>query len=364
MSTWSALDHAHMAQALALAARGTDTTDPNPRVGCVLAHGAEVVGEGWHMRAGEGHAEVHALRAAGDRAAGATAYVTLEPCAHHGRTPPCAEALVAAGVARVVAACEDPFPQVAGRGIGILRAAGVVVELGLMREPARELNRGFFSRIERGRPWLRLKLAASLDGRTALGDGRSHWITGEAARRDVHQWRARSSAILTGIGTVLADDPALTVRLADTAPGRPPLRVVVDTHLRTPPTARVLDESAPTVVFCAPDAVARNRGIRPERVVSVPQHVTGIGLAVALAELAQRDCNEVQVEAGPTLSGAFVHAGLVDELLLYLNPSLIGDTGRPLLQLPPLESLDERARWRTLDTRMVGADLRMLLRPQ
>ncbi|HQX25720.1 MAG TPA: bifunctional diaminohydroxyphosphoribosylaminopyrimidine deaminase/5-amino-6-(5-phosphoribosylamino)uracil reductase RibD [Pseudomonadota bacterium] len=364
MSTWSALDHAHMAQALALAARGTDTTDPNPRVGCVLAHGAEVVGEGWHMRAGEGHAEVHALRAAGDRAAGATAYVTLEPCAHHGRTPPCAEALVAAGVARVVAACEDPFPQVAGRGIGILRAAGVVVELGLMREPARELNRGFFSRIERGRPWLRLKLAASLDGRTALGDGRSHWITGEAARRDVHQWRARSSAILTGIGTVLADDPALTVRLADTAPGRPPLRVVVDTHLRTPPTARVLDESAPTVVFCAPDAVARNRGIRPERVVSVPQHVTGIGLAVALAELAQRDCNEVQVEAGPTLSGAFVHAGLVDELLLYLNPSLIGDTGRPLLQLPPLESLDERPRWRTLDTRMVGADLRLLLRPQ
>lgn len=165
MSTWSALDHAHMAQALALAARGTDTTDPNPRVGCVLAHGAEVVGEGWHVRAGEGHAEVHALRAAGDRAAGATAYVTLEPCAHHGRTPPCAEALVAAGVARVVAACEDPFPQVAGRGIGILRAAGVVVELGLMREPARELNRGFFSRIERGRPWLRLKLAASLDGR-------------------------------------------------------------------------------------------------------------------------------------------------------------------------------------------------------
>lgn len=364
MSTWSALDHAHMAQALALAARGTDTTDPNPRVGCVLAHGAEVVGEGWHVRAGEGHAEVHALRAAGDRAAGATAYVTLEPCAHHGRTPPCAEALVAAGVARVVAACEDPFPQVAGRGVGILRAAGVVVELGLMREPARELNRGFFSRIERGRPWLRLKLAASLDGRTALGDGRSHWITGEAARRDVHQWRARSSAILTGIGTVLADDPALTVRLADTAPERPPLRVVVDTHLRTPATARVLDDAAPTVVFCAPDAVARNRGIRPERVVSVPQHVTGIGLAVALAELAQRDCNEVQVEAGPTLSGAFVHAGLVDELLLYLNPSLIGDTGRPLLQLPPLESLDERPRWRTLDTRMVGADLRLLLRPQ
>jgi diaminohydroxyphosphoribosylaminopyrimidine deaminase/5-amino-6-(5-phosphoribosylamino)uracil reductase len=364
MSAWSAVDHAHMAHALVLAARGTDTTDPNPRVGCVLAQGAERVGEGWHVRAGEGHAEVHALRDAGARAAGATAYVTLEPCAHQGRTPPCADALVAAGVSRVVAACEDPYPEVAGRGLEILRGAGIPAEVGLMREAARELNRGFFSRIERGRPWLRLKLAASLDGRTALGDGRSHWITGEAARRDVHQWRARSSAILTGIGTVLVDDPALTVRLADTTPERPPLRVVMDTHLRTPAGARVLDDSAPTVVFCAPDAVARNRGIRPERVVSVPQHVTGIGLAVALAELAQRDCNEVQVEAGPTLSGAFLHAGLVDELLLYLNPSLIGDTGRPLLQLPPLESLDERTRWRTLDTRMVGADLRLLLRPQ
>jgi diaminohydroxyphosphoribosylaminopyrimidine deaminase/5-amino-6-(5-phosphoribosylamino)uracil reductase len=352
-----------MVRALMLAERGLATTDPNPRVGCVLAHGAEVVGDGWHARAGEPHAEVHALRAAGERARGATAYVTLEPCAHVGRTGPCADALVAAGVTRVVAACEDPNPKVAGRGFDKLRAAGIAVESGLLREPARELNRGFLSRMERGRPWLRLKLAASMDGRTALADGSSQWITGDAARADGHRWRARSSAILTGIGTVIADDPRLTVRLPDEPTTRAPLRVVLDTHLRIPPTAHVLDDSAPTLVFCSPDAVASTRALPPERVMSCPQHVTGLGLAVVLAELAQRECNEVQVEAGPTLSGALVYAGLVDEVLLYLAPTWLGDTAKPLLQLPPLQALSDRQRWRIVAQTLVGDDLRILLRP-
>ncbi|EQD66992.1 Riboflavin biosynthesis protein RibD, partial [mine drainage metagenome] len=213
MSTFSASDHAHMAQALRLAERGVYTTQPNPRVGCVIAHGENIVGGGWHARAGEPHAEIYALRAAGAQAHNATAYVTLEPCAHHGRTPPCADALIAAGVARVVVACSDPFPRVAGAGIARLRGAGIAVDVGLMQDAARELNRGFLSRIERGRPWLRLKLAMSLDGRTALADGRSFWITGEAARSDVARWRARSSAILTGAGTMRADNPRLNVRL-------------------------------------------------------------------------------------------------------------------------------------------------------
>jgi diaminohydroxyphosphoribosylaminopyrimidine deaminase/5-amino-6-(5-phosphoribosylamino)uracil reductase len=365
MSTagFSALDHAHMAQALRLAERGAYTTDPNPRVGCVLADGEAIVGRGWHERAGAPHAETHALAEAGARARGATAYVTLEPCAHHGRTPPCADALVAAGVARVVAAIEDPSPRVAGQGLAALRAAGIAVEVGLMREPARELNRGFLSRLERGRPWLRVKLAASLDGRVALDDGRSLWITGEAARADNMRWRARSSAILTGVGTVLADDPRLTVRFDDATAFAPPLRVVLDSLLRTPAGARVLDAAAPTLLVCAPEAVAGHREYSAERVLSCPRHTTGLGLAVVLAELAQRGINEVQVEAGPTLSGAFVHAGLVDELLLYQNPSLIGDTGRALFQLPPLQSLEERSRWRVVDQRLVGEDLRLLLRP-
>ncbi|HET9483519.1 MAG TPA: bifunctional diaminohydroxyphosphoribosylaminopyrimidine deaminase/5-amino-6-(5-phosphoribosylamino)uracil reductase RibD, partial [Xanthomonadales bacterium] len=243
---WSAFDHAAMARALVLAERGLHTTQPNPRVGCVVARDGVVVGEGVHERKGGPHAEVFALHDAGERARGATAYVTLEPCAHTGRTGPCADALVAAGVARVVAACEDPFPEVAGRGFERLRAAGIAVEVGLMRDAARDLNRGFLMRIEHGRPWVRVKLAASLDGRTALGDGRSAWITGEAARADNMRWRARSSAILTGIGTVLADDPALTVRGIEAGGGAvPPLRVVLDSHLRIPPNARVLDDAAP-----------------------------------------------------------------------------------------------------------------------
>jgi diaminohydroxyphosphoribosylaminopyrimidine deaminase/5-amino-6-(5-phosphoribosylamino)uracil reductase len=363
MSSFTATDHAHMAEALRLAERGLFTTDPNPRVGCVLAHGDAVVGRGFHERAGAPHAEAHALREAGHRARGATAYVTLEPCAHHGRTPPCADALLAAGVARVVAAVGDPFHAVDGRGFERLRAAGIAVTLGLLEGPAREINRGFLMRVEHGRPWVRVKLAMSLDGRTALADGRSQWITGEAARADNMHWRARSSAIMTGIGTVLADDPHLTVRLPGDEAFAAPLRVVLDSRLRVPAAARVLDGAAPTLVACAPECVAGSHGVDAARVLSVPHHATGLGLAVLLAELAQRGVNEVHVEAGSTLAGAFAHAGLVDEVLLYVNPSFLGDDARPLLALPPLRALADRARWSIHDLRQVGADLRLLLRP-
>ena len=359
-------DNAHMAHALRLAERGLHTTPPNPRVGCVIAHGAEVVGSGWHRRAGEAHAEVIALAEAGTRALGATAYVTLEPCGLHGRTPPCADALVAAGIARVVIAAEDAF-QRDGGALDRLRTAGLVVETGLMREAARELNRGFHARVERGRPWLRVKLAMSLDGRTALADGRSKWITGPAARADVQRWRARSSAILTGRGTVLADDPALTVRPAvagaDVADGFvPPLRVVIDRALRTPAGAQVLDGSVPTVVFH--DRSARvPAGFERVECQAVDSGADGLDLGGVLGELARRDVNEVQVEAGPTLGGALFAAGLVDELLLYVAPVLLGDAARPLLALPPLADMAARWRLRTLDQRPIGADWRLLLRP-
>jgi diaminohydroxyphosphoribosylaminopyrimidine deaminase/5-amino-6-(5-phosphoribosylamino)uracil reductase len=366
-SPFSSLDHLHMAHALRLAELGLYTTQPNPRVGCVIAHGGDVVGTGWHQRAGEPHAEVFALREAGERAKGATAYVTLEPCAHYGRTPPCADALVAAGVARVVVAAEDPFPQVAGRGVGKLRAAGITVETGLMREPARELNIGFFSRIERGRPWLRVKLAMSLDGRTALANGESKWITGEAAREDVQRWRARSSAILTGSGTVLADDPRLTVRLGSSAHAADsftaPLRVVLDRQRRTPAGSHVLDGTAPTLVLHAPQATAAGTHFAAVECAEVAEQDGKLDLHAVLALLAARGCNEVHVEAGPTLCGELFAAGLVDELLLYVAPLLLGDSARPLLCLPPLT--DMAARWflQMRDQRQLGGDWRLLLRP-
>lgn len=362
---FSAVDHAHMALALRLAARGGHTTRPNPMVGCVLAHGGEVVGSGWHRRAGEAHAEVHALADAGARARGATAYVTLEPCGRHGRTPPCADALIAAGVARVVFACEDGF-QHEGDGLSRLRAAGIAVEQGLMRGPARELNRGFFSRIERGRPWLRIKLGASLDGRTALADGRSQWITGAAARADVMRWRARSCALLTGAGTARHDDPRLTLRWpAGDAPEPAPapvLRVLLDAGLTVPAGHRLLDGSAPTLVVHAAATTVPPRFAAVER-LALPADHGRLDLGQVLAALAGRGCNEVQVEAGATLAGAFVASGLCDELLLYLAPRLLGDGGRGLLALPALAGLDEARAWRWHDVRQVGDDLRMLLRP-
>lgn len=360
--TFSAIDHRHMAHALRLAERGLYTTKPNPRVGCVIAHAGRVVGTGFHQRAGEPHAEVFALREAGEAARGATAYVTLEPCAHHGRTPPCADALVAAGVGRVVIAIEDPFSQVAGRGIEKLRAAGMSVEVGLLREQARELNIGFFSRIERARPWVRVKLAMSLDGRTALAHGESRWITGEAARADVQRWRARSSAILTGSGTVLADNPRLTARLPEGSAFVAPLRVVLDRRLRTPAGSHLLDGSAPTLLLHASDAVPDAR-FRAVECTAVPVHGEALDLHAVLAVLASRGVNELHVEAGPAVCGALFAAGLVDELLLYIAPVLLGDNARPLLALPPLADMADRWRLRVVDQRQVGTDWRLQLRP-
>lgn len=377
---FTAIDHVHMARALRLAERGLFTTQPNPRVGCVIAHGEHPVGEGWHQRAGEPHAEVFALRAAGTRARGATAYVTLEPCSHHGRTPPCADALIAAGIVRVVAAAEDTNPRVNGSGFERLRAAGIAVDSGLMRAVARDLNRGFFARIERGRPWLRLKLAMSLDGRTALGNGQSQWITGPAARDDVQQWRARSSAILTGRGTVEADDPRLTVRLdarggvaaaamdlSDAAhgsvPAFRPLRIVLDAGLRTRPGARLLDGSNPTLVLHAQGSAAIDERFARVELADVATGEDGrLDLAAVLALLAMRGVNELQVEAGPTLCGALFARGLVDELLLYVAPKIVGDSGRALLALAPLARLADARRLSLVDQRQVGDDLRLLYR--
>jgi diaminohydroxyphosphoribosylaminopyrimidine deaminase/5-amino-6-(5-phosphoribosylamino)uracil reductase len=363
MSGGAAVDHAHMARALRLAEKGLYTTQPNPRVGCVIAHGEEVVGEGFHAWAGEPHAEVFALREAGKRARGATAYVTLEPCSHFGRTPPCADALIAAGVARVVVACQDPNPQVAGGGFAKLRAAGIVVETGLMREAACELNRGFFSRLERGRPWLRVKLAMSLDGRTALADGQSQWITGEAARADVQHWRARSSAILTGAGTARSDNPRLTVRLPDGEAFAPVLRVVLDARLDAiPRDAHLLDGSTPTLVVHAEGTRAGDDRFARVELAAVPVRDGRLDLAAVLGLLADRGVNEVQVEAGPTLCGALFEGGFVDELLLYVAPMLLGDGARALLRLPPLAEIAASPRLRVVEQRQVGDDWRLLLR--
>ena len=358
--SFTAVDHAHMARALQLAERAAFTTKPNPMVGCVIADGERVLGEGWHERAGEPHAEVHALRAAGSRAQGATAYVTLEPCSHHGRTGPCADALVGAGVTRVVAASRDPFYQVAGQGFAKLTAAGITVEHGLMETAARHLNRGFFSRIERGRPWVRVKLGMSLDGRTALASGESKWITSDASRADVMRWRARSGAILTGIGTVLADDPKLTVRLPDDQAFVPPLRVVLDERGRLPATSALLtDGAAPTLAVHADDVVPDYGD--EVRAFAVRRGGLGLDLNAVLSQLAQRGVNELQVETGATLSGALLSAGLVDELLLYVAPVLLGERGRPLFAGIDPATMSERLGLRLLETRQVGPDLRLLL---
>ena len=359
---FTACDHALMARALRLAERAAYTTRPNPMVGCVIAQGDEVVGEGWHQRKGGAHAEVFALQAAGERAKGATAYVTLEPCAHTGSTGPCADALIAAGVARVVGAMRDPFPQVDGAGFDKLRAAGIEVQVGLMEAQARELNRGFLSRIERGRPWLRVKLATSLDGRTAMASGESKWITGEPARRDVQRWRARCGALLTGAGTVLADDPQLTVRLEDGSEFIPPLRVVLDPGLATVVRGRVREGDAPTLYMHAPDAKPP-REMTAER-IAVPASGGKLDLHAVLNLLGQRGINEVQVEAGATVAGALMAAGLVDELLLYIAPVLLGEHARPLFDGLHIDSMLQRLHMRVIDNRRVGADQRLLLRPQ
>lgn len=359
---YSATDHALMARALRLAERGAYTTRPNPMVGCVIAHGDQVIGEGWHQRAGGPHAEVIALQAAGSGARGATAYVTLEPCAHVGSTPPCADALIETGIARMVAAMRDPFPQVDGAGFAKLANAGIAVEHGLMEAQARALNRGFLSRIERGRPWLRIKLATSLDGRSALHNGESRWISGEPSRADVHRWRARSGAILTGAGTILADDPALTVRLAEAADFIPPVRVVLDPGMATVARGRVRSNDAPTLYLHAPDA-RLPRGLAVEH-AAIPVRDGRADLDAVLALLGQRGINEVQVEAGATLAGALLSAGLADELLLYVAPVLLGDRARPLFEGLQVDAMADRLGMGIIDNRRIGDDLRLLLRPR
>ena len=354
-------DYRLMARALQLAERGLWTTSPNPRVGCVLVRDAQIVGEGWHEKAGEAHAEVNALRAAGDKANGATAYVTLEPCSHYGRTPPCAEALIAAGVSRVVAAMSDPNPLVAGKGMALLQAAGIETASGLLENEARELNIGFVSRMTRGRPWLRLKAAASLDGKTALNNGVSQWITGPEARRDGHAWRARACAILTGIGTVRDDDPQLSVR--DVLTTRQPLRVVVDSKLDIALTARILQD-APVLIVAAAESGEKAAALRAAGhfVEMLPNAAGKVDLKALLELLARRGINEVHAEAGCKLNGSLLREGLVDELLLYLAPCLIGDAASGLFNLPELTSLAGKQRLKIRDLRQLGEDIRLIAR--
>lgn len=359
-------DYRYMARALQLAERGLHTTMPNPRVGCVLVNRGEVVGEGWHERAGQPHAEVHALRVAGERARGSAAYVTLEPCSHHGRTPPCANALIEAGVVRVIVAMRDPNPQVAGRGLELLTLAGVQVETGLMESQARELNIGFVSRMTRGRPWVRLKTASSLDGKTALANGVSQWITGPAARSDVQRLRARACAVLTGIGTILADDPQMTVRDLDSVGdrGRQPLRVVVDSQLRTPPTAKILHDEGAWLI-CAHADFARRAALLDAGalILTQPGQNGRVDLAALLAELGSRGINELHVEAGSTLNGALLAARLVDEWVAYLAPRVMGDPARGLFTLPEYSRMIETHDFRLVDMRQLDDDLRLTLRP-
>lgn len=357
----SAADTDFMARALALAERGLYTTTPNPRVGCVIVRDGTVVGEGWHERAGGPHAEIVALQSAGERARGATAYVTLEPCAHYGRTPPCDEALIAAGVRRVVAAITDPDPRTAGKGIARLRAAGIEVETGIMETAANALNRGFISRVTRGRPWVRMKIAASLDGRTALASGQSQWITGEAARNDGHHWRARACAVLTGIGTVREDNPQLNVRAVATS--RQPLRVIVDSKLETPPGARVLD-GGNVLIACATkdDAKAATLQEKGAQIVVMPNAAGKVDLPAFVAELGRRGINELHVEAGLKLNGSLIGEGCVDELLVYLAPCLLGDRAQGMASLPELRDLDRRCRLTIDEARMIGGDIRILAR--
>ena len=362
-------DQVMMARALQLAARGLYTTDPNPRVGCVLVNDGEVVGEGWHQRAGGPHAEIVALQQAGEYARGACCYVTLEPCSHQGRTAPCAEALIAAGVGKVVAAMPDPNPAVAGNGLAALREAGILVKSGVMEAQARALNPGFYRRMTEARPYVRLKLAMSLDGRTAMASGESQWITGGEARRDVQRLRARSSAIVTGIGTVLTDDPSMTVRREQIGdyPGeelRQPLRVVVDPHLSTPTTGRIVQAEGGLLVATATDDADHAGALQQAgaEVVVLPGSLDTVDLGQLMAELGRREVNEVLVETGAVLSGALLRAGLIDELVIYMAPVLMGDAARGLFHLPGLDVMADRLHLDINDIRAVGKDWRISAR--
>ncbi|MBN3176552.1 bifunctional diaminohydroxyphosphoribosylaminopyrimidine deaminase/5-amino-6-(5-phosphoribosylamino)uracil reductase RibD [Pectobacterium parmentieri] len=361
-----------MARALELARRGRFTTAPNPNVGCVIVRDGEIVGEGYHFRAGEPHAEVHALRMAGERARGATAYVTLEPCSHHGRTPPCADALIAAGVSRVVAAMQDPNPQVAGRGLHRLQQSGITVSHGVMMAEAEKVNVGFLKRMRTGFPYVQLKMAASLDGRTAMASGESQWITSPQARQDVQRFRAESAAILSSSATVLADDPSLTVRWLELdadvqkryseADLRQPVRVIVDSQQRVTPQHRVVSQPGETwLARVQADEQAWPQGVEQ---VMLPQHNGGVDLVALMMVLGRRQINSVWVEAGASLAGALLNAGVVDELIVYLAPKLLGENARALCLLPGLAQLSQAPEFDIAEVRQIGPDLRLRLKPK
>ncbi|PIJ40632.1 bifunctional diaminohydroxyphosphoribosylaminopyrimidine deaminase/5-amino-6-(5-phosphoribosylamino)uracil reductase RibD [Tatumella sp. OPLPL6] len=365
-------DQVFMQQALDLANRGRFTTSPNPNVGCVIVQDGEVVGQGWHKKAGEGHAEVNALREAGDKARGATAYVTLEPCSHHGRTPPCCDALIAAGISRVVVAMQDPNPQVAGRGLHRLRQAGIDVEFGLLAAEAEALNRGFLKRMRTGFPWVQLKMATSLDGRTAMANGESKWITSSAARQDVQTFRAQASAILTTSKTVLADNPSMNVRWSELTPAvqasiggeellRQPIRVVLDRHRQVND-----DQTLFTVAEAQTWRVVTQPGEDPScwaKTLAVPEHQENIDLVALMMVLGKQEVNTVWVEAGASLAGQLLQAGVVDELILYMAPTLLGTDARGLCVLPGLEHLAQALRFEIQDIQQVGPDIRIILQP-
>lgn len=355
---WTSTDYAYMARALQLAELGLNSTSPNPRVGCVVVNDGRIVGEGWHQRAGEAHAEVHALLAAGKHARSATAYVTLEPCSHFGRTPPCADALINAGVNRVITAMQDPNPQVAGSGLARLQAAGIATSSGLLEAQARQLNRGFIQRMTLKRPWLTLKTAASLDGKTALSSGESKWITAAPARLDAHRLRARSCAILTGIGTVLADDPSLNVR--DIATTRQPLKIIVDSQLRTPADATLLKQPGTIIAHNCPDTNRQAKLIAAgAELIHVVDEAPQVNLPALMTLLAQRGINEIMTEAGARLNAALIQADLVDEWVMYIAPTLLGNDARGLFNLMQPDTMAARRKLNLIDTRLVGTDLRI-----
>jgi len=364
---FSSADYAHMSRALLLAKRGIYSTDPNPRVGCVIVQGTERIGEGWHIRAGEGHAEVNALRDAGENIQAATVYVTLEPCSHFGRTSPCSQALIDAGVARVVVAMLDPNPLVAGKGVQQLKDAGIQVESGLLEQQAEALNPGYLKRMRTGQPWVRCKLAMSLDGRTAMASGESQWITSAAAREDVHRLRARSSAILTGSGTVTSDNPSMTARGDEAAQrSEQPLRVIVDSELKVSPQSAIFREQGTVRIFtladCAPNRQKALHDVGAE-VVMLPARDSRVDLTAVMHDLAESQVNEVMVEAGAGLAGALLQAKLLDEIIIYMAPILMGDTARGLFQLPGLKSMAQRVPLHIDDVRQVGVDWRFTIRP-
>ncbi|BBB24915.1 bifunctional diaminohydroxyphosphoribosylaminopyrimidine deaminase/5-amino-6-(5-phosphoribosylamino)uracil reductase RibD [Amphritea japonica] len=370
MSDWSVTDHKFMSRAVQIAWQGLYTTAPNPRVGCVLVKDGEQIAEGYHRKAGEGHAEVNALRSAAERAKGCTAYVTLEPCSHFGKTPPCADGLINAGVSEVVVGMVDPNPQVSGKGVRKLEQAGIKVRTGLMEAQCRELNPGFIKRMVTGMPFVRLKMAASLDGRTAMASGESKWITGPMARQDVQRLRARSSAIVSGVGSVIKDDSALTVRESELGlenatevVARQPLRVILDSSGRMPEQAKMLRLPGETLIVSCVDAPAFIADIEQAEWLKLPGQHGGINLQELLKALALRDCNEVLIETGATLAGAFIEEGLVDELVLYQAMKLLGSRARPMFLLP-LDNMSEQINFTLRDSRALGDDLRLTLIPR